>query len=257
MSLQTGFSAHRGMLAVALLANTLVCVTEVYAGWHANSLALLVDAVHNAGDELALACLLAAALSPTPHRRRRAIATALSTAGIALIALIIVGAALLRLVAPPPVAGPLILVAALGGALGNGCVACALARAGRDDPAVRLACLHNQGDVLLCLSTAVAAALITLGGWQGLDCLFAMGAGLWLLWGALAEIAPDRHAVAPPHAAPYSEVRIRRQGSMGASQVTRAGAYLCHPHVMKRGQAQHWPDNSGRSAGEAPPANLR
>lgn len=47
-------SRTRRLLALALAANSLVVVGEALGGVHANSLAVLVDALHNTSDELAL-----------------------------------------------------------------------------------------------------------------------------------------------------------------------------------------------------------
>jgi Co/Zn/Cd efflux system component len=45
---------YRKPLAAAVGLNTAIIVGEAVAGWHANSLSLLMDSLHNLSDEMAL-----------------------------------------------------------------------------------------------------------------------------------------------------------------------------------------------------------
>ncbi|MEQ8493990.1 MAG: cation transporter, partial [Gammaproteobacteria bacterium] len=175
-------------LALALLANTLVCAGELLLGWHANSLAVLVDAVHNGGDELALLCLWLAAAGGRRAAQLRAVANVLNTVGILLVALTIAGLALERLAAAPAVAAELTLTAGLAAALGNAAVALALREAARHDGSVRLAFLHNVGDVVLCLSTAGAGVAMLLTGHFWIDAVLAFGVAALLIAGAVRAL---------------------------------------------------------------------
>ena len=178
----------RTALALALLANTLVCLGELLLGWQANSLAVVVDAVHNGGDELALLCLWLACAEGERAGRLRVFANLLNTVGILLVALTIAGFALERFAASPPVVAELTLAAGLAAALGNAAVALALREAARHDRSVRLAYLHNIGDVALCLSTAGAGVAMLLTGYVWVDAALALGVAALLVAGAWREL---------------------------------------------------------------------
>lgn len=181
-------SHTRTALALALLANTLVCLGELLIGWQADSLAVLIDAVHNGGDELALVCLWLACAEGERAGRLRAVADLLNTVGIVIVAMTIAGLALDRLSSAPAVAADLTLVAGLAAACGNAAVALALRAAARDDPSVRLAYLHNLGDVALCLATAGAGVAMLLTGYFRVDAVFALGVAALLVAGAWREL---------------------------------------------------------------------
>ena len=178
----------RSALVLALIANTAVCLGEAFLGWQANSLAVVVDAVHNGGDELALVCLWLACTEAERATRLRAVADLLNTVGIVVVALAIAGLAIERFSSAPAVAADLTLVAGLAAACGNAAVALALRAAGRHDPSVRLAYLHNIGDVALCLSTAGAGFAMLLTGYFRVDAVLALGVAALLVAGAWREL---------------------------------------------------------------------
>lgn len=187
MSAASSTEARAG-LALAVFANLGVCLGELVLGWQANSLAVVIDAVHNGADEIALVCLLIAC----GHGRRapalRRYANLLNTVGIAVIAASIAALAAHRMLDAPAVAGELTLAAGLLAGLGNTAVALALRKAAQGDAAIRLAYLHNVGDVALCLTTAGAGAAILLTGRFWIDAVlaFAIAAGLLVAtWRAL------------------------------------------------------------------------
>ncbi|MEX2479391.1 MAG: cation transporter [Gammaproteobacteria bacterium] len=180
----------RTALTLAVLANLGVCLGELALGWRANSLAVIVDAVHNGADEIALVCLLLACRHERCAPALRRLANLLNTAGIAVIAASIAVLAAQRMLDAPAVAGELTLAAGLAAALGNTAVALALRKAARGDAAVRLAYLHNVGDVALCLTTACAGAAIVLTGrfWIDAGLAFVVAAGLLVAtWRALSR----------------------------------------------------------------------
>lgn len=53
--LAKGGTRHHTAFVIALVLNSLFVVVELWAGWYADTLALIADAVHNLGDVLALA----------------------------------------------------------------------------------------------------------------------------------------------------------------------------------------------------------
>jgi cobalt-zinc-cadmium efflux system protein len=58
----------------------------------------------------------------------------------------------------------------------------------KQNPAVRLAYLHNRGDVLVSLAPVLAGLLMTLTGRSFFDPLVALIIALWVLWSTLSEV---------------------------------------------------------------------
>ena len=169
-------------LLIAVLVNSLVALGEALAGYHANSLSVAADALHNCSDELALV-LLFLAYSRTERFAGRLGSTAnfINALGIVLLATAIVALAIDRFGEPPEVSGSITIAAGLAAALGNLAVAAALRRDARNHTEIRLAYLHNLGDVAFCLSTALSGLLIIMSDAYWLDCAFAVCVALMLV----------------------------------------------------------------------------
>lgn len=162
-------------LATAAIINMLIVAGEAFAGYHANSLSIAVDAVHNCSDELALILLfLAYWRSDRFAGRLGSMANLLNSLGIVVLTIAIVALAARRILEPPAVSGSITMTAGLTAAVGNLAVALALRRDALDYPEVRLAYLHNLGDVALCLSTAGSGLFIMMFNSYWLDCAFAV-----------------------------------------------------------------------------------
>jgi len=182
--------AHRRPpLVRALALNTAVLVPELLGGVRGNSLSLVMDGVHNVSDEIALAMLVVAytiraGLSGNALR----IANLFDSAGLLAISGFLVWHALERLGHPPGIVGGVPLVIGLLAAAGNWGVARALRDASREDPAIRLAYVHNLGDTLVSLAPAVAGALTLLTGRSIFDPILALVV-------AVAIIVPSAQAL--------------------------------------------------------------
>ena len=88
----------RKPLAAAVALNTVVFGSEAVAGLRAGSLSLLMDAVHNLSDELALVCLLLAySLSLYPSRGLQRTANLLNSIGLVGISAVLVWQAFERM----------------------------------------------------------------------------------------------------------------------------------------------------------------
>ena len=182
--------AHvRKPLIAATALNTGIVLTEAIAGYQANSLSLLMDSVHNLSDELALVCLclaygLPVHLSRPPQRS----ANLLNSVGLITISGLLMWQAMARLLSPPAVVGAVPVVVGVLTALGNGGVACLL-REGRDhNPAIRLAYLHNLGDVYVSLAPVAVGVLVTVSGRSLFDPLIALLVALWLIATTVQDI---------------------------------------------------------------------
>lgn len=172
----------RRALGIALGLNTGVILVEGASGLWANSLGLMMDAVHNLSDEMGIALLFLAYTLPSGLSRNLLRAGNLFN----LLGLLILIALLLRQAAerigdPPPVLASVSIAAGLLGAGLNWGIARALRRSSKEDPAIRLAYTHNLGDVLNSLGPVASGLLIIVTGSFLFDPLVAL-----LIAGAIA-----------------------------------------------------------------------
>jgi len=179
--------------AIGIALNLAYVIGEVVYGFLANSLALLADAGHNAGDVVSLALAWAAALlsrrAPTSRftygLASSSILAALANAVLlALITGAIAWEAVLRLMQPQTTGGVTMMVVAAVGIAINGATALMFA-SGRDrDLNIRSAFLHMAADALVALGVVVTGGLILLTQWLWLDPLISLVIGGVIIWGA-------------------------------------------------------------------------
>ena len=192
--------AHvRKPLLYAAALNTGIVGIEAFAGYQANSLSLLMDSVHNLSDELALVCLCLAYLLPLRLSRiLQRSANLLNSVGLLAISGLLVWQAIDRLISPTAVVGYVPLVVGVLAALGNGGVAWLLREGQDQNPAIRLAYLHNLGDVSVSLAPVVAGLLVTVSGQSLFDPLMALLVALWLIGTTVQEIRSSGEALLWP-----------------------------------------------------------
>jgi cobalt-zinc-cadmium efflux system protein len=164
--------------AVGIALNAAYVVGEAVYGVLANSLALLADAGHNAGDVLSLAMAwVAAVLSRRAPSVRFTYGLASSSilaalANAVLLALVtgaIAWEAILRLAHPQPTAGGAIMAVAAVGIFINGATALMFASGRKRDLNVRSAFQHLAADALVALGVVATGDLILLTHWLWLD----------------------------------------------------------------------------------------
>ena len=192
-------AGDRRALTIALALAVAFALIEITAGWLADSLALLADAAHVAGDAaglaLALFALWIAAKPATPTRSygylRAEILAALAN-GVALVALAIwiVVEAYQRLRDPPdPLGGWVAAVGALGLVVNAG-TAVYLHRAGSGSLNVRAALRHVVADALGSIGVVVAGVVVLVTGWAYADPLVSVLIALLVLassWSVLRD----------------------------------------------------------------------
>lgn len=182
---------HAGRLAWAFALVATFFVVEAVAAFATNSVALLSDAGHMLTDVVGLGMALAAirvARSATPRAGRTyglyrleilaALANAVLLVGVA--GYVIVEAAI-RLSDPPEVlAGPMLVVAALG--LAVNLAAFALLRSGAGESLnVHAAYLEVVADLLGSAGAVVAAVVIQATGWRYVDPIVGAAIGVFIL----------------------------------------------------------------------------
>ena len=201
-------SHYRKPLGAALALNTAIVVGEGIAGIEARSLSLLMDAVHNFSDELALAALFLAYVLPVGlSKNLQRSANLLNSLGLIAVSGVLVWQAIERLLAPQPVASAMTIAVGVLAALANLGVARLLRGPAQHNAAIRLAYLHNLGDVYVSLAPVVAGILITLTGDARFDPFVALTVAIWIIATTAREvtrshaelIAPEKATCGPEH----------------------------------------------------------
>lgn len=168
-------------------------IVEVIGGVVANSLALISDALHMFTDvgalTLSLAVLKITHLPHTPRMsygyHRAEILGALASA-LSLWALcgVLIYEAILRLITPPEVKGPIVLVIASVGLLANLMMMRTLHSHQKESLNIRAAYLHIIGDLLGSIGVILAGALIWLTGWNPIDPIISILFALGIIYGS-------------------------------------------------------------------------
>jgi Co/Zn/Cd efflux system component len=180
---------YRKPLAAAAVLNTAIFVVEAVAGFQADSLSLLMDSVHNLSDEMALVFLYLAFVMPqgiSRHLLRSA--NVFNSIGLVVVSGLLLWQAVERMLHPMSVVGGVAIVVGLLAAAANWGVARLLLAPSRRNAAIRLAYIHNIGDVYVSLAPVVAGLLVTLTGYSIFDPLIAAAIAVWIIISTVQEV---------------------------------------------------------------------
>lgn len=184
---------YRKSVGAAAALNAAICVVEAVVGYEAGSLSLLMDCVHNLSDQLALVLLYLAFI--LPHGVSRNLlrsANFFNSAGLIVVSFLLVWQAVERLLHPAPVTGLAPILAGLFAAGGNWGVARLLLKAAKNNAAIRLAYVHNIGDVWVSFAPVAAGLLLTLTGYSFFDPLMAGVIAVWIIASTAREMHDSR-----------------------------------------------------------------
>jgi cation diffusion facilitator family transporter len=180
---------YRKPLAVAAALNTAIFVVEAVAGFKADSLSLLMDSVHNLSDEMALVFLYLAFVLPhgiSRHLLRSA--NLFNSVGLVLVSGLLLWQAVERILHPAAVVGSVAIIVGLLAAAANWGVARLLLAPSRNNAAIRLAYIHNIGDVWVSLAPVLAGTLVSITGYSVFDPLMAGAIALWIIVTTTREV---------------------------------------------------------------------
>jgi Co/Zn/Cd efflux system component len=190
---------YRKPLGAAVGLNTAIIVGEAVAGWQAHSLSLLMDSIHNLSDEMALVFVFLAFLLPTARSRPLLFsANMLNSLGLLVMSAVLVWEAIARLLHPIPIAGLVPVWIGLAAAVGNGGVAWLLREPGKHNATIRLAYVHNLGDVYVSLVPVIAGLLVALSGRFFFDPVAACVVAVGIIWSTLREMLGSHEALLWP-----------------------------------------------------------
>ena len=180
-------------LALSLALTAIFVVIEAFAGWRANSLALLTDAGHNFTDVLALGLSwFAMWLTTQParagrtygHQRAGILAALVNSTSLAVISIGVFYEAYKRFVAPPEVQADILVGVGFLAFLVNAATAWLVHKGSDHDLNLRSAFVHLMGDVLSTIGAVIAGVVIWFTGWDVLDPLVSVLIGVLILWNA-------------------------------------------------------------------------
>jgi cobalt-zinc-cadmium efflux system protein len=175
-------SHHQRAVATAVALNTAIPIVEGVAAHMGGSLSLLMDAAHNLSDEMALVAIwLAFMVARGPSQALLRVANLLNSGGLILLAAILLWQSVERVIHPVAVAGAVPIAIGLAAAAANWGIARLLLAPSRNNAAVRLAYIHNLGDVWVSLAPVAAGVLVTITGYAIFDPLIAGAIALWLI----------------------------------------------------------------------------
>lgn len=193
---------NKKRVAQALAVTASFMVVEAIGGWLSGSLALIADAGHMLTDSLALAVALYAfrlAEKPSDPRRsygyQRAQVLAALANGSALVLIVawIAIEAIGRILEPHPIDVTTMLTVAILGLLANAAAFLILHGGDRNNLNIRGATLHVISDLLGSVAAIVAAILIALFGWTGVDPLLSLVVAGLVLRTALKLLRQSSH----------------------------------------------------------------
>lgn len=180
---------YRKPLAAAVALNAIIFVVEAVAGFQAHSLSLIMDAVHNLSDQMALVFLyLAFILSQGVSRTLLRSANVFNSIGLIAISLLLLWQAVEQFLHPAPVQGKMAIAVGLAAAAANWGVARLLLAPGRDNAALRLAYIHNMGDVYVSLAPVAAGLLVIGTGFSAFDPIVAGCIATWIIGTTAREV---------------------------------------------------------------------
>jgi cobalt-zinc-cadmium efflux system protein len=197
---------HDTAFALGVALNSALVAAQIGFGLTAGSMALLADAIHNAGDVLGLLLAWTAAMLARrgPTRRRTygwGRTTILASLANAMLLLVSIGAigleAVQRLLSPGPVEGRTVAWVAGGGLVVNGVTALLFMRGRSGDLNLRSAFLHMASDAALSGGVLLAAVIIIFTGATWLDPAVSLvitaviAAGTWGLLRESTHLALD------------------------------------------------------------------
>jgi cation diffusion facilitator family transporter len=192
----------RKPLALAAALNTTIFVVEGVGGIKGHSNSLIMDGVHNFSDELAMVCLFLAYVLPIVMSKNfQRIANILNSAGLVIISGLLVWQSVERIIRPVQTIGYIPIIAGIFATLANLGVAKILNPIKNQNAAIRLAYLHNLGDIYVSLAPVAAGLLILITGKSFFDPVIALVIGTWLIWSTVKEISGSYNELIWPESA--------------------------------------------------------
>ncbi len=208
-------------VALAVAVNLGLTAAQVAGGIVAGSTALIADAVHNFSDAISLVIAFwARKIARRPrddamtfgYGRAEIVAALVNYTSLILISLWLLGEGVMKLFAPEPVDGWIVVVLAGIALVIDSVTALLTWSMSKDSLNIRAAFLHNLADALTSVAVIVAGTLILLYDWRLVDPIVTILIAGYILWHGVIETGPV--------------IRILMQGSPPATDTEAVRAAL-------------------------------
>lgn len=179
-------------LILSIILNLTFAIGELIAGLFANSLTLISGSLHDLSDSFALTLsyfgLRMALLSPNRRRtfgykKIRILTAFLNAFVLAVLTVIILRAAILRIIHPEHVRSSVLWAVAIIGIIVNGTAVFQLYR-DRVSLSIRTAMLHLLDDFLSWIAILVGGLIIQFTKWYVIDPILSIGVSAFVIYGA-------------------------------------------------------------------------
>jgi cobalt-zinc-cadmium efflux system protein len=186
---QAGNIKGNRLLASTIL-NLIISIAEISGGLISNSLSLISDALHNLSDGLAIfIAWIANRISKRPSNSKRTfgykrieiLAAFFNALILIAISLYLFYEAILRIIAPEPVKGLIMIIVALIGLLANLAAVLLLRRDAKKNINIKAAYLHLFGDTLSSFSVIFGGVLIYVFDLFWLDPIITILIGVYII----------------------------------------------------------------------------
>ncbi|MDR2987572.1 MAG: cation diffusion facilitator family transporter [Nocardiopsaceae bacterium] len=221
---------HSKSLLIVMLITISVAIAEAVGAWVSGALVLLADAAHMAADAggvgLSLLAVLFAARPATPRRtfgyaRAEILAAMINAVVLFGLSAFIIVEAIRRLLAPPSIESPLLVVFGVIALAANGVSLLVLRRGQAESLNIRGAFLEVGSDALGALAVIVTGVVVATTGFHLADPAASLLVGVLILprtWRLLAD-AINVLLEASPRGIDLSEVRAHLVGLTGVRDV--------------------------------------
>jgi cobalt-zinc-cadmium efflux system protein len=190
---------HQKAVAAAGALNTGIFLVEAVAGYQSSSLSLIMDSIHNLSDELALVCLfLAFIVARGPSQKLLRGANIFNSLGLIAVSGLLLWQAVELMLHPIPVQGGIPIIVGLAAAAANWGVARLLLKPSKNNAAVRLAYIHNLGDLWVSLAPVVAGVLLLVTGYSFFDPLMVGAVAVWIIVSTGREVLASHEELVWP-----------------------------------------------------------
>ena len=182
---------NRKAFVIGICLNLAFVLVEIVAGLIYNSMALLTDAGHNAGDVASLVLSLVAfwmakkksSADYTYGYKKTTVLVALFNAVVLLLSIGAIGyEALHRIIAPEPLPGKTISIVAAGGIVVNAVTALLFFRNKDHDLNIKSAFLHLMADAVVSAALVIGGILILFTGFYWIDAALSLLVGAVILF---------------------------------------------------------------------------
>ncbi|HYX08723.1 MAG TPA: cation diffusion facilitator family transporter [Bacteroidales bacterium] len=185
-----GKDVNGGRLIISIFLNLIITLAEVIGGILSNSLALLSDALHNFSDTASLGISYGARriskkeadeAKTFGYKRAEIIGAFINLIILVIVSLYLVQEGIHRFFEPEPINGPIMLIVAIIGLIGNFLTAWLLFKGSKENINIRSAYLHILSDTLSSVGVIIASILIMYYQIYIVDTLLTIGIAIYIL----------------------------------------------------------------------------